>query len=309
MRFNRGMQASPTKASPGRFDAHGAGRFPARHASRFAGRLAGGAATLLDWLLPTICVVCERPLPPGLPAPAEPPRGWCTGCAATLPGLAAPRCPRCGERSRPGQACAACRMHPPDLDLAFVLADYARPLDHLVQAIKFGRQSMFAAPLGRLLARTVASRWQGPPPDFVVAVPLAPARLAGRGFNQALLLAGPVAAAFGQRPARGQLVRLRESAPASSLGAAERRQALAQAFAARSLRPGACVLVVDDVMTTGATLFAAARALKAAGAARVAACVAARTLPPGFDPGDTSACGIPSTDTAAPDPAPSATSC
>ena len=243
-----------------------------------------GAALLLDWMLPTVCVACERPLPPGLPAAdGGAPRGWCAACAASLPGVDAPRCPVCGERAQASAArpCPACRARPPAIDRAIVLADYARPLDHLIQAIKFGGQSALAAPLGRLLARAAVRGWDAPEaPDAVIAVPMAPARLSGRGFNQALLLARPVAGVFGLRPCRAMLARVRQGAPAASLGASQRRGALEHAFSAHGVKRGASVLVVDDVMTTGATLQAAAIALKAAGAARVVACVAARTRPP-----------------------------
>ena len=254
-------------------------------------RLRSGSGLLLDWLLPVVCAGCERPLPPGNRELES--RGWCAACAAALPGLDARRCTICGEalgQSRP-VICPRCEAEPPAFDRSIVLADYAPPLDHLVQAIKFDGQPALAAPLGRLMALAalracLAGNRPGiggsePTPAAIVPIPMAPARLSRRGYNQALLLARPVARALGLRIAPAWLRRVRESAPASSMHAEERRSALAQAFAAQRLIPGSTVLVVDDVMTTGATLQAAAVALKAAGAATVVNCVAARTPPQG----------------------------
>jgi ComF family protein len=298
MRFNSGMDSPTANARRSRrSDAF---------AAALARRFARAGALLLDWMLPTVCAGCERPLPAGI-VDGGVPRGWCGGCAAGLPGRDAPRCPVCGERCRPAAVtasaaapgatatsdptvphrctarCARCRNTPPTFDRTIVLADYAPPLDHLVQAIKFGRQSALAAPLGRLLAQAASAQWSADPslrPDAIAVVPLAPARLAGRGFNQAQLLAAPIARALGIRTDTRLLSRIRQGAPASSLGAAQRRGALDHAFAAHLVREGAAVLVVDDVMTTGATLDAAAVALKAAGAGLVINCVAARTPPP-----------------------------
>ncbi len=258
-------------------------------------RLRSGSGLLLDWLLPVVCAGCERPLPPGHGAPGlrnetrPAPRGWCEACAASLPGLEARRCAVCGEASSATDSkhpvtCPRCRSRPPSFDRTIVLADYAPPLDHLVQAIKFDGQSALAAPLGRLMARAAvracpAGTHHGA--DAIVPIPMAAARLSRRGYNQALLLARPIARALGLPIAPTWLRRVREGAPASSLDAGERHGMLARAFVAQRVTPGASVLVVDDVMTTGATLQAAAIALKAAGAAVVVNCVAARTPNPG----------------------------
>jgi ComF family protein len=248
------------------------------------GSLKRASALLLDWLLPAVCVCCEDRIPTPRRDGTRVPAGWCEACAQTLPGRRARRCPVCGESGQPGGAharpCPRCDSDPPAFDQSIVLADYAPPLDHLVQAIKFGRQSALAKPLGRLLATVAAAHFTEVPalrPDLVVAVPLTPARLAERGFNQALLLAQPVAHALGLQPSCGVLERVRQGAPASSLGAQERREALEDAFLARPLAGAPAVLVIDDVMTTGATLQAVALALRAAGAGFVVNCVAART--------------------------------
>lgn len=242
-----------------------------------------GALHALDLLLPAVCAACEQPLPPGAGSePGMPPRGWCRACAAGLPGIRAIRCPRCGERAADAKLpCPACLDAPPAYDHCIALADYARPLDSLVLAIKFGRQSALGAPLGRLLAQACREGWPSAQMPFaVVPVPLAPGRLAERGFNQAALLAAPVAASFRQSLRRDLLYRRRETPAASLLDASERRSMLHDAFGARNLPHGATIVVVDDVMTTGTTLQAAAQALKVAGAATVIVCVACRT-PPG----------------------------
>ncbi|MFM7719143.1 MAG: ComF family protein, partial [Actinomycetota bacterium] len=111
----------------------------------------------------------------------------------------------------------------------------------------------------------------------IVHVPLGPRRRRERGFDQALLLAREVARALGARPER-LLARVRETAPQARRGAAERRAAMRGAFAATGTVPSAVVLV-DDVLTTGATAAACAEALRAAGAREVALLVAARALP------------------------------
>jgi ComF family protein len=245
---------------------------------------------LLDWMLPAVCCACDRPLPPGQGIRAQQvPRGWCDGCALNLPGLDSPRCPVCAEASPMAQTCTRCRLVPPAFDLTIALADYAPPLDRLVQAIKFARLSALATPLGRMLAIRVAretSIARGGPQTLIVALPLGDGRIARRGFNQSVLLALPVARALGLSLTRGLLRRTRDTPPASSLEASQRGAALADVFESAPVPDAATVIVVDDVMTTGATLQAAATALRNAGAGSVINCVAARTPAPGHqEPG------------------------
>ena len=231
----------------------------------------------LDHLAPRGCAVCGEALAPGtFPS-------FCAGCLADLPGARRPRCARCGHPTdRPAAACTACAAPadgPPPLDATLTAADYAPPLDRLVTSLKFGRRQELAVPLGELLA----ARWLGctQPIELhcLVPVPLGEARLATRGFNQALEIARAMGAALGHRlpiPPR-RLVRIRDTESQARLDLAARRANLAGCFASRGRFDGMTVGLVDDVMTSGSTLAEAGRALRAAGAQRVVALVATRT--------------------------------
>lgn len=225
---------------------------------------------LADHWLPRACALCDRTL-----APLE--RGFCTPCAADLPGARTPRCEACGIGQDGRFACCAdCRTRPPPWDRTIVLADYAPPLDRLVVALKFQGELAAAGPLGGLLGQALR-RAGAPRVDALVPVPLGPGRLAERGYDQAAAIARSAGRAAGL-PVRGAwLARIRDTPAQSRLPLQAREGNLTGAFRAGPGVAGSRVALVDDVMTSGSTLREAARALRAAGAQMVINLVVART--------------------------------
>ena len=240
---------------------------------------------VLDLVFPAVCPVCHARSDDRLHRP------FCQACWAALPLLPDPGCRICGRvfvGLPAGLACEACRREPPPFDYARAVAAYRDGMRAAIHALKYRGRTAVAAPLAALLAeagaRLLAAPGAGPeiPLDGIVPVPLHPARLAERGFNQAELLAAPCAERW-RRPLLGHaLVRVRPTQPQTELDAAGRRRNVAGAFAVA--RPAAVagrrLLVVDDVLTTGATVWAAARALRQAGAASVGVLVLARVAEP-----------------------------
>lgn len=171
------------------------------------------------------------------------------------------------------EACGACLRRPPPQALTRAAFVYRPPLDRLLPRAKFHGDLASARVLARLMARELADAER---PQALVPVPLHRDRLRRRGYDQALELARPLARALAL-PLRDDLLhRVRATAPQSRLASPQRRRNLRGAFAVRAAELPSHIALVDDVMTTGATVEAAATALRRAGVARVDVWVCAR---------------------------------
>ena len=203
----------------------------------------------------------------------------CRPCDADLPRLGTELCPRCALAAPAGAVCGRCLAHPPHYDATTAALAYRFPADALVQALKFRGELALAPFLGNLLSECVSNT----DVDCVVPVPLSPERLRSRGYNQALEIARQVlrriAPAAGVRLAPELCERNRDTPAQMDLPLAERAKNVRGAFHCPRLLAGARVAVLDDVMTTGATLDEIAATLKRAGAAHVVNWVVARTFP------------------------------
>lgn len=193
----------------------------------------------------------------------------CEACDADLPRLAAPLCPRCALASPAGALCGRCLAQPPRYDETVAALAYAFPADVLVHALKFRGELALAPFLGKLILEKIA----GQRLDCIVPVPLSDARLRERGYNQSV----EIARHLGGRLEIDSCVRERDAPPQAGLDREARRRNVRGAFRCRRSFAGERVAVVDDVMTTGATLDALAAALKDGGAASVVNWVVCRT--------------------------------
>jgi len=202
--------------------------------------------------------------------------GVCRACWASLPVLdMSAACPRCALPGN-GSPCARCRLSPPAVTRTTAFGLYAGGLRTLHHAFKFTGWDLLAVPLGQRLAALALATEVTSGADALVSVPSTTRRNRERGYDPAVLLADETCRHL-EAPHRTLLSRTRETPPQSSLPASGRYANVKGAFAASPRARGRILVLVDDVVTTGATLFAAADALCAAGAEDVRALVLART--------------------------------
>ncbi|MBU6333917.1 MAG: ComF family protein [Chloroflexi bacterium] len=203
----------------------------------------------LAWIFPERCVACERHA-----------GSLCAGCRRTLEWY---------DEPPPMLLAAQQATH-----IAYV---YNHTMRQIVHRLKYRRERRVARLAGTLIAQRVPECLT--PGSAFVPVPLHATRLARRGFNQAALLAGALAGISRGR-LLDQLVRQRDTPPQAHLDARERQANVADAFAWRGIPPPAHVILVDDVLTTGATMHACGEALRAAGARTITGLALARSRSP-----------------------------
>jgi len=200
----------------------------------------------------------------------------CKACDDELPRLSAAHCPSCALPTPTGEVCGRCLQHPPAFDHAVAAFSYSFPIDQLIKALKFHERLILIDFLADELASRITIK-----PDCLIAIPLHPTRLRERGFNQSQLLAARISKRLGIPLLTEACQRVRDTPPQSSLPWKERDKNMRDAFAVSSSADfvDSHVAIVDDVMTTGASLGELARTLKKAGAREVSVWVVARTLP------------------------------
>jgi ComF family protein len=243
-------------------------------------RLGWAGRVALDLLLPPHCAACD--------VPVQAHGQLCAACFGQISFITEPCCARCGlpfahkGEAGPGGECAACLANPPPWGRARAALAYDEASRRLVLPLKYADRTDLAAALAPHMARAGAVLLAEA--EVLVPVPLHRRRLLSRRYNQAVLLARALSGQSGVALLPDALVRLRATPQLASLSAAERGRVVQGAFAVRAGRVAAIagrrVLLIDDLLTSGATSAACVRVLLDAGAAGVDVLVAARVPDP-----------------------------
>jgi ComF family protein len=256
--------------------------------SRGPGSLRAASATAMqrlgqmrDIALPSQCALCGNLSQKVLCAGCDEQywnqtRTRCPVCALPVPVLTAASAASAGVKNGAHLPCRRCIAEPPHFDATIALADYHAPLDTLALDLKFHARLATADEFARQLHAAFEST-NAAAPDVVAPVPLSPRRLRMRGYNQAWSIGKPLARRLGSLADATLIGRIRDTAPQAKLDLDTRRTNVGNAFTVLREIRGQHVAIVDDVMTSGATLDALAFTLKAAGARRVTNFVALRT--------------------------------
>lgn len=231
---------------------------------------------LVQLLLPNTCWICERHLP-------EANTSFCSDCSDALTIDPFPSCPRCGSTVGPhvplDKGCVHCVRETYAFDRVFRLGEYDGVLRETIIRMKQSGGESLADAIAPLFAERLAPRLQECMPDVIIPIPLHWMRYFRRGFNQSQAIARPIAMGLGKPCRIRALRRIRRTPKQTTQSAGQRRENVKGAFAARpdpSLS-GKTILLVDDVLTTGATANEAARALRSMKPAQILVAVIARS--------------------------------
>jgi ComF family protein len=238
----------------------------------------------LDHTLGQHCALCAQPVPTNERADNGWPNKVCHWCIDSLPGLNSARCPTCAIPVLAGSTCQECRVATPAFFATHVLSDYAPPIDQMLQQFKYASRLSVARTVGQTLCQRICDSRQPVAielpawPELIVPVPLSPKRLRERGYNQAALLARDIGKRLAIAYAPDILVRVTDlDGSQTNKTRAQRLAVMRGQFRAKPHAANKRVLLVDDVMTTGATVNAAATALLNNGATSVRVVAVART--------------------------------
>lgn len=235
--------------------------------SNLSAYILNGCTNIVHAILPQHCALCGS---------GTPNRLLCAGCDADLSHYRAPACPICALPTPCGEVCGACLQHPPAFDRTLAAFSYHFPIDRLLHDFKYSGNLALTEILAEPLAQLAAGH---PKPDLLMPMPLHPGRLKERGFNQSLEIAKPISRWLDTPLTADACQRTRDTPTQAGLKWMERRRNVRGAFACDLDLSGKKIAVLDDVMTTGATLNEISRILKSQGASEVSAWVVARTLP------------------------------
>lgn len=205
--------------------------------------------------------------------------GLCDACLNALPWHNAPQCPQCGLISD-GSVCGSCLSSSPSFDASHALFTYDYPVDSLLQHYKYRGTLHLANTFASLLLQKQLSESRSKPTiDLIMPMPMHATRLKQRGFNQALEISRLLGRHMNIRLDHQSCQRIKCSPPQASLPLKERIKNIRGAFHCQQNLQGLNIAMIDDVMTTGASMNELAKTLKQAGAAHVECWVIARTLP------------------------------
>ena len=240
----------------------------------FASAISQSLKSAVSRLSPQDCALCGGGTPHVV----------CGDCENALPRSGQLVCPRCAVELNVGESseelCGACLVYSPHFDHTITAFRYDFPVDRLLQAYKFRAQLAFTYFLADALAKRVRDNrllTNAALPDLILPTPLAAKRLAERGFNQSALLGRTLASLLCIGFSADALTRVRETIPQTGLKRDERLRNVRGAFACNIDLGGKRVVIVDDVITTGATMSESAKVLKQNGAVTVEAWACART--------------------------------